>query len=48
MLLQEPLVQTLSFRDDQVIPGKIYEYQIVAVDTHGNESQAAARTVEVK
>jgi hypothetical protein len=48
MLLQEPLVLTLSFRDDQVIPGKFYEYQVVAVDTHGNESQAAARTVEVK
>jgi fibronectin type 3 domain-containing protein len=48
ILLQEQLVLNLSFRDDQVISGKFYEYQVVAVDTHGNESQAATRTVEVK
>jgi hypothetical protein len=47
-LLQAQLVTTLSYRDDQVRRGRKYEYIIVAVDTHGNESQAATRTVEVQ
>ncbi len=47
-LLQTQLVTTLSYRDDQVRMGRKYEYMVVAVDTHGNESQAAAKTVEVQ
>ena len=47
-LLQIQLVTTLSYRDDQVRMGRKYEYTVVAVDTHGNESQAAAKTVEVQ
>jgi len=47
-LLQARLVTTLSCRDDQVRAGRKYEYIVVAVDTHGNESLAAVRTVEVQ
>lgn len=46
--LQADLVTTLSYRDDRVGPGRKYEYTVVAVDTHGNESRAAAKTVEVQ
>ena len=46
--LQEQLITTLSFRDQQVVPGKKYEYNIVAVDTHGNVSRPAITTVEVQ
>jgi len=46
--LQAELVTTLSYRDEQVGPGRKYEYTVVAVDTHGNESRAAAKTVEVQ
>lgn len=48
ILLQVQLVTTLSFRDDQVRPGKKYAYSVVAVDTHKNESRAATTTVEVR
>ena len=48
ILLQTRLVTTLSYRDDQVRLGRKYEYMVVAVDTRGNESQAAAKTVEVQ
>ena len=47
-LMQEQLVTTLSFRDDRATPGTRYQYQVVAVDTHGNESPATAITVEAK
>jgi fibronectin type 3 domain-containing protein len=47
-LLQAQLVTTWSFRDDQAIPGKKYEYSVAAVDTHGNEGQTSTVTVEVK
>ncbi len=46
--LNRELVAKPSFRDDQVIPGKRYEYSVVSVDTHGNESRAAMTTVEVR
>ncbi len=46
-LLQAALVNALSFRDDQVRTGKRYEYQVTAVDTHGNESASAQTSVEV-
>jgi hypothetical protein len=47
-LLQAQLVVAWSFRDDQAILGKKYEYSVAAVDTHGNESQASTVAVEVK
>ena len=46
--LQAELVTTLSYRDAQVGPGRKYEYIVVAVDTHGNQSRAATKTVEVQ
>jgi hypothetical protein len=46
--LQARLIPTLSCRDDQARPGKKYIYSVVAVDTHGNEGQAATITVEVQ
>lgn len=46
--LQPELVITLSFRDDQVRPGKKYEYSVAAVDTHKNEGPAATTVVEVQ
>ena len=48
ILLSERLVTTLSYRDEQVQPGKRYEYAIFAVDTHQNSSQAAVTIVEVR
>ncbi len=47
-LLQPALVNALSFRDDKVQTGKKYEYQVTAVDTHGNESAPAQTSVEVQ
>jgi hypothetical protein len=47
-LLQEPLITTLSYRDDQARLGKKYTYYVVAVDAHGNESPAATLIVEVR
>jgi len=46
--LQAELVTTLSYRDVEVAPGKKYEYTVIAVDTHGNESRPAVKTVEVQ
>jgi hypothetical protein len=48
ILLQEPLVTTLSYRDDTARPGKKYQYGVAAVDTHKNEGQAAIVLVEVQ
>jgi hypothetical protein len=48
VLLNPELLATPSFRDDRVVQGKKYEYSVVAVDTHGNESRAAVTTVEVR
>jgi len=36
--VQTELIRALSFRDSRVEAGKKYEYEIRAVDTHGNES----------
>jgi hypothetical protein len=47
ILLHADLVTALSFRDDQVRTGDKCEYSVVAVDTHGNVSQAATKIVEV-
>ena len=41
-LLQEDLIAAYSFRDKSILPGREYEYSIVAVDSHGNESTAVA------
>jgi hypothetical protein len=38
-LVNGDLIRSLNFRDSQVDPGKIYEYEIVAVDIYGNSSQ---------
>jgi hypothetical protein len=38
--LQNELITALSFRDENVQPGKNYEYTLYAVDKHGNESKA--------
>ncbi len=46
--LAPELVITLSYRDNQVAPGKTYEYSVTAVDSHGNEGQPATVPVEVK
>jgi hypothetical protein len=46
-LLAEPAM-VLSFRDDKALPGKTYEYMVVAVDKHGNAGPAAAVSVEVR
>jgi hypothetical protein len=40
------LVQALSIRDGQVDPSKDYEYEIQAVDAHGNESEASKTEME--
>jgi hypothetical protein len=38
-LIQPDLIRALSFRDSKVDPEKTYEYEIEAVDTHGNASE---------
>jgi hypothetical protein len=38
-LIQSDLIRALSFRDSKVDPEKTYEYEIEAVDTHGNASE---------
>ncbi|MBP1594771.1 MAG: putative Fibronectin, type precursor [Acidobacteria bacterium] len=48
VLLSGSLVNTLSYRDERVPPGKKYEYAVFAVDTHQNISQAAITIVEVQ
>ena len=47
-ILLQPLVKTLSFRDESTSPGNKYEYGIGAVDTHGNEGKAVVIIVEVQ
>jgi hypothetical protein len=38
--VQKELIRQLSYRDSQIEPGKEYQYEIQAVDTHGNVSEA--------
>ena len=44
--LNKQLVQTASFRDENVEPGKKYIYTVSAVDLRGNESPRSAETSE--
>ena len=44
--LNQPLVQTSSFRDENVEAGKKYIYSVSAVDLRGNESQRSAEASE--
>ncbi len=44
--VQTELVRQLSFRDSQIEPGKEYQYEIQAVDTHGNESKPVKTELE--
>jgi fibronectin type 3 domain-containing protein len=44
--LNQQLVQTSSFRDENVQPGKKYIYSVSAVDLRGNESQRSAEAGE--
>ena len=44
--LNQPLVQTSSFRDENVEAGKKYIYSVSAVDLRGNESQRSAEANE--
>lgn len=46
--LQKKLITALSFRDSDVLSNRNYEYSIVAVDGHGNESKAIHTKVEVR
>jgi hypothetical protein len=46
-LLQDKLIPSWSFRDKDAAPGKSYEYSVLAVDFHGNESEAAKATLEI-
>jgi hypothetical protein len=45
-LVNSDLIRSLSFRDHQVVPGKKYEYEILAVDVYGNTSQAVKADAE--
>ncbi len=45
--LQQELLTTLSFRDDDAQSGKSYEYTIQAVDKHGNESEIVRTEIEI-
>ncbi|MGH9848026.1 MAG: hypothetical protein ACREEM_55790, partial [Blastocatellia bacterium] len=45
--LNPQLHKTASFRDDRVQVGKLYFYQITAVDGYGNESARSATVSEV-
>jgi hypothetical protein len=47
-LLQKDLITALNYRDSQVEPGRQYEYEIQAVDAHGNESAPARTMVETR
>jgi fibronectin type 3 domain-containing protein len=44
--LNKQLVTVPSFRDERVMPGKMYRYSISAVDLRGNESPRSAETTE--
>ncbi len=48
VLVQAELVPGLSLRDNQIRPGRKYEYSVTAVDTHKNEGPAATVVVEVQ
>ncbi len=45
-LVTPELIQNLSFQDPQIDASTEYQYEIRAVDTHGNESQAVTAEVE--
>ncbi len=45
-VVQTELIRELSFRDNQIEPGKEYQYEIQAVDTHGNESASVKTEME--
>jgi hypothetical protein len=47
-LLQKGLVTTLSYRDVTAQPGRKYEYNVTAVDTHNNESETASAAVDLQ
>jgi fibronectin type 3 domain-containing protein len=47
-LLQNELITGLSFRDNQIEPGKSYEYSLQSLDTHGNASMAVQTEVEIR
>jgi hypothetical protein len=44
--LNQQLVPVPSFRDGNVVPGKVYHYAVSAVDARGNESPRSAETAE--
>jgi hypothetical protein len=44
--IQADLVRALSYRDSAIPTGKEYQYEIKAVDTHGNESPAVKADIE--
>ena len=44
--LNQQLVPVPSFRDENVVPGKIYLYSVSAVDARGNESPHSTGTTE--
>jgi hypothetical protein len=46
LLLQPDLIDNLSCRDNGIEPSKEYEYEIRAVDTHGNESSPVTAVVQ--
>jgi hypothetical protein len=46
-LVQKALLASWSIRDNQVTSGKSYEYSVLAVDSHGNESEAAKAAAEI-
>jgi hypothetical protein len=46
-LLQDKIIKSWSFRDNDVAPGKSYEYSVLAVDLYNNESEAAKATIEI-
>ncbi|MFN0085316.1 MAG: fibronectin type III domain-containing protein [Blastocatellia bacterium] len=45
--LNPTLHKTASFRDDRVLAGKKYAYQITAVDAYGNESPRSEKVSEI-
>jgi hypothetical protein len=47
-LLQQELITSLSFRDNNVEMGKRYEYSIQAIDSSGNESSAVRVEVQTQ
>jgi hypothetical protein len=47
-LLQSELITSFSFRDTRAASDRKYEYSILSVDTHGNESIAVRTGVEAR